>query len=272
MDLDRLEDLQDVGPDWSVSRLHTIMECGKKYSYKYIEHVEEPVTPPLAFGSAVHKCIYEMHLQNKWDDPFVQRLWNNEWYAAQADVDWEHTNYRKRTFDDKGPKILEAYIAKHKEDQWVSLESRFRFDPGNGLPILRGTLDKVQRLTAGEDIPLEFVGRLAIIDYKTSKNPPEQLMLDVDPQLTIYYQAFKALSLEKGEDPVLAIHWLPGEIVQGKEKTKTMFFTTREPNDKAWEMTSAMLRDGRERVDQEKFDRNIGWACRYCPFKDICLK
>jgi hypothetical protein len=273
MDADRIEELAETGPDWSVSRLHTIMECGKKYSYKYVEHVEEPVTPPLAFGSAIHKCVYEMHEQHSWEDPFVQRLWNNEWYAAQIDVDWDHTNYRKKTFDEKGPKILEAYIAKHREDQWSLLESRFRFNPGNGLPVLRGTLDKILRLTEHPDVPPEFVGRLAIIDYKTSKNPPDQLMVDVDPQLTIYYQAFRK-SVEYDafvEDPVLAIHWLPGEIVQSKEPTQKMFWTTRQLNDKAWEMTSAMLRDGVERVNQEKFNRNIGWACRYCPFVKQCL-
>lgn len=277
-DYDRLEDLVDVGPDWSVSRLHTMMECGKKYHYKYVEHVEEPITPPLAFGSSIHSCIEKMHRVNQWDDPFIQRLWSDEWYAAQASVDWDKTNYRKRTYDDKGPKILEAYIAKHREDQWALLESRFRFDPGNGLPILRGTLDKILRLTEHPDVPPALVGRLAIIDLKTSKHPPEQLMVDVDPQLTIYYQAFKNSveyngfhkSLEN-PDPVLAIHWLPGEVVQSKEKTQTMFWTTRKPDDKAWEMTVAMLREGKERADQEKFDRNIGFACKWCPFKEICL-
>jgi hypothetical protein len=249
------------------------MECGAKYSYKYVKHVEEPVTPPLAFGSAIHKCLWKIHFTDQWDDNYVQRMWSDEWYEHQAQVDWDHTNYRKKTFDEKGPKMLEAYIAKHREDQWALLESRFRFDPGNGLPVLRGTLDKILRLTEHPDVPPEFVGRLAIIDYKTSKNPPEQLMVDVDPQLTIYYQAFKN-SLEYEalvEDPVLAIHWLPGEIVQGKEPTQTMFWTTRKPDDKAWEMTSAMLREGVERVNKEKFDRTISWGCKYCPYKEICL-
>src|SRR6266568_370183 len=188
MEIDRLEDLSDVGPDWSISRLQTIFSCGKRYWYKYIEKAEEKPGPPLAFGSAIHKCIYVMHTTDQWDDAYVQRMWSDEWYQYQTNVDWEHTNYRKKTYDEKGPKILDAYIKKHKEDQCINLEEKFRFDPGYGLPVLRGTFDKVQRLTDHPDVPPQFVGRLAIVDYKTSKNPPDPLLLSVDPQLTIYHK------------------------------------------------------------------------------------
>jgi hypothetical protein len=50
-----------------------------------------------------------MQYNNIWTDAAVQRMWSDEWYVAQEGIDWGHTNYRKRIYDDKGPKILEAY-------------------------------------------------------------------------------------------------------------------------------------------------------------------
>jgi hypothetical protein len=257
MDVDRLEDLADVGPDWSISRLQTIMTCGRKYRYKYVQKVEEPVTVPLAFGSAVHKCIEKMHVDRLWSEAAVQRLWGDEWYAAQGNIDWNDTPYRKYIYDAKGPKILEAYVAKHKDDDWYALEAHFRFDPGHGLPMLRGTIDKIQRLTAGEDTPPGLIGRLAIIDYKTSKNPPDPVLLSVDPQLTIYHRAAYELL---GEDVVVGLHHLP---------TDTIYWNMRTLRD--MNGVVAMLQEGIERVEQEKFGRNISWGCKYCPYKNDCL-
>lgn len=257
MDLDRLEDLQDVGPDWSISRLQTIMSCGRRYRYKYVDKVEEPKTVPLAFGSAVHKTIEAMHLNNIWDDAAIQRLWGDEWYAAQEGIDWNATLYRRYIYDAKGPKILEAYVAKHKDDDWYALEANFRFNPGDGLPILRGTFDKIQRLVAGDDVPPGFVGRLAIIDYKTSKNAPDPVLLSVDPQLTIYHRA--ALEL-LGEDVVVGLHHLP---------TDTIYWNIRAPRD--MNVVKAMLHEGIERVEQEKFGRNVQFGCKWCPYKGDCL-
>src|SRR5437879_5229728 len=125
-ELDRLEDLQDVGPDWSISRLQIIMHCGMRYKFRYIDKAPELPGPPLAFGTALHRTIETLHLTNHWEDSSAQRLWSDEWYAAQVAVDWSATQYRKSTFDNKGPKILETYISKHKADQWLGLEVNFR--------------------------------------------------------------------------------------------------------------------------------------------------
>jgi hypothetical protein len=259
MDFDRLEDLEDTGPDWSISRLQTIMQCGKKYEYKYITKVPEAPTPPLAFGSAIHRCIDTMHLQGVWSDSQMQRLWSDTWYECQKDIDWTKTQYRKNTQETKGIKILEAYRAKHINDEWHGLELQFRFIPRYGRygHALRGTWDKIMRLRKFEGMPDQYIGRLAIIDYKTSKNPPEQLMVDVDPQLTIYHRAAQELL---GEDVVMGLHHLP---------TDKIFWTTR--TDKAMEPVMKMMDVGRERVEQWMFDRNIDFHCKWCPFKEQCL-
>lgn len=258
MELDRLEDLDDVGPDWSVSRLQVIFSCGRRYKYRYIDKAPEPASPPLAFGTSVHKCIYRMHDLRVWTDPDIQRLWAEEWYLANKEVDWDKTNYRKNTYEAKGIKILETYRDKHEHDDWYVLESNFRFDPDPDYPILRGTIDKIQRLNAESDQVLpEHIGRLAIIDYKTSKNAPDELLLAVDPQLTIYHQALRKLL---GEDLVVGLHHLP---------TDKIYWNTR--TDEDMNEVLEMLWEGVERVEQKKFGRNINWTCKFCPFKEDCL-
>ncbi len=264
---DRLEELHEHETEWSVSRLQTIFSCGKKYHYKYIDKVEEFPGPPLAFGTAIHRTVETLHLTNNWDDSFMQRTWSDEWYEASTVIDWDKTQYRKSTYDAKGPKILEAYTLKHKGDQWLGLEVTFRTAVGEGLPILRGAFDKVQRLTEHPDVPPEFVGRLAVIDYKTSKNSPDPLLLSVDPQLIIYYKAFKELT---GEDIVVGLHWLPGEIVESKNPTPTIFWKAPKPQDFD-NIVVPMLKRGIERVEKKEFERNVSWNCRYCPFKQQCL-
>lgn len=255
MDLDRLEEVEDVGPDWSVSRLQTIFSCGRKYRFKYIDRVPEPPTVALAFGSAVHECIADMYLKKQWDDTYMQRLWAYTWQEKQAGIDWDAVKDRKSNRDKKGVEILEAFRETSANDDWYAIESHFRFNPAPGrkiseqrYPTLRGTFDKIMRL---ED------GRLAVIDYKTSKNPPDPLLLRVDPQLTIYHRAAKELL---GEDVVLGIHHL---------LTNTLHLTER--TDKDMDAVMEMLREGVDRVEEQKFERNISYACKWCPFKEQCL-
>lgn len=269
MDLDRLEEIEDVGPDWSVSRLQTIFSCGRKYKFKYIDRVEEPKTVPLAFGSAVHKCLEHLHRNGGWDDSYMMRLWIDTWFESQAGIDWEAIPNRKSTYDKKGLAILEAYRETNMDDEWSQLESHFRFDPNNipmdilpgsinyikpPLPMLRGTFDKVMRL---RNTGTEYDGRLAVIDYKTSKNPPDKLLLRVDPQLTIYHRAAQEIL---GENVVVAIHHLP---------TNTVHFTER--TEKDMQAVLDMITEGIDRVKNNKFERNLSWGCRYCPYKESCL-
>ena len=255
MDLDRLEEVEDIGPDWSVSRLQTIFSCGRRYRYKYVDHVEEPETVPLAFGSAVHRCLETMHLTNRWDDTYMQRLWSDTWFECQLGIDWDSVQYRKSTQDKKGLAILEAYRETNSEDEWYALEAQFRFDPGKKYPVLRGTFDKIMRLNL-PDNP-DYNGRLAVIDYKTSKNPPDPLLLRVDPQLTIYHQA--ALRL-LGEDVILGIHHLPSNTIYLTERTEVDMSAVLD-----------MISEGVSRVNKKKFERNISYACKWCPFKEQCL-
>ena len=260
MDLDRLEEVEDVGPDWSVSRLQTIFACGRKYQYKYVEHVDEPPTVALAFGSAVHKCIETAHLLNRWDDAYLARLWSDTWFEKQIGIDWQAVRDRKSNRDKKGLEILEAYRETNKDDDWYALEAHFRFNPApflTGTPMLRGTFDKIMCLWGLVGDLEKYNGRLAVIDYKTSKNPPDPLLLRVDPQLTIYHRA--ALNL-LGEDVVLGIHHLP---------SNTVFLTER--TEKDMDAVIRMISVGMGRVEQQQFERNISYACKWCPYKEQCL-
>jgi hypothetical protein len=94
-------------------------------------------------------------------------------------------------------------------------------------------------------------------------------LIAVDPQLTIYHRAAQELL---GEDVVLGLHWLPGEIIEPKKnivQPPTIYWTTR--GKYAMNEVAIMLLEGKSRVDQQKFERNISYACKWCPFKEDCL-
>src|SRR5437016_4805844 len=107
-EVDRLEELQDEKEEgWSVSKLNTILSCGRKFQYKYIDRIEEVKTGALVFGSAVHSCIEQMHSQSIWDEGKIQRLWDNQWYEYKQQIDWDIERTRQSTYENRGLKMLE---------------------------------------------------------------------------------------------------------------------------------------------------------------------
>lgn len=258
MEADRIEEIFDEDdPDWSVSRLQTILTCGRRYQFKYVDRTLEEKTVPLAFGSAVHWCIEQMHLHNIWGETSIELLWMAQWEKAQEGINWFGSNYKKATQDKRGLTILSKYAEKHSQDQWYALEASFRLPFGSDNTIFRGMFDKIQMLTEHPDVPPQYVGRLAIIDYKTGKNPPDELIVSVDPQLTIYAAAAWELF---GENVVLGLHHLPSDKI---------FWTTRHGS--SLKEIYKMIDMARRRINNKEFDRNIDYHCRNCPFKRECL-
>lgn len=235
---------------WSVSALKTISSCGKQFWWRYRTDVNGIQTPYLQFGKAVHKVIEEIHTQNNFSTDFWERLWSQIWREYAAEVE-EWGGLKKLTFNNMGSKMLSKYVEKNVGAN--VLESEAKFPNGDevykiGPFTIRGVIDQVRRSDGG---------RLLVIDFKTSKYPPDPLVLRADPQFTMYYYVVKQ---KYGEDPLLCLYHLES----GK-----MLYTQR--TDRDVEMVEAMLKEGQLKVDQEMFERNIGYSCRNCPFVTVCL-
>lgn len=231
---------------WSVTRLRTIESCGKQYEFRYVTKAPAVQTAYLAFGKTMHRVIEEIHKAQDFTDTFWQQQWSERWFEAADEVVW--SGFNKSQFNNSGPKMLQNYVDANREVKILELESAFpAFKIGEF--VTRGVLDQVRR-TEG--------GRLLVVDLKTSKYPPDPLILRADPQFTIYH----AVAKEKyGEEPLLALYHLES----GK-----MFYTTR--TDEDIKGVEAMLKQAKTKVDAELFERNVTTSCRYCPYLEQCLQ
>lgn len=244
--LDRLEE-EDFSDYWSVSKLQTLQQCGKKFKFQYVEKVPVDKDATLKFGTAVHTCLEMIHRNNLFTDGEVQRLWADVWTPYVSTIDWDTELVSKTVYKNRGLKMLTTYIETNKDDEVLDLEKRFRIESKNGLPKFGGMIDKIIRRA----------GRASVVDYKTSKYSPDPLVLKNDPQLTMYYMACKELGYEV-ED--FAIHTL----IEGKE-----YWTKRSDDD--IEILMESIKESQDRVKQKMFARNIGFMCKNCSFKEICL-
>lgn len=242
-------DPKEEGQTWSVSSLKAIHSCGKQWYFRYRTDTPVVETPYLAFGKCVHKVIEEIHNQNNFTDAFWQPYWSDLWDEYSRDVNWD--GFRKLTFNNRGAKMIAKYVDSNQGV--VALNSELEFPPkGESFKIgefpVRGKIDQIRRTDGG---------RLLVIDFKTAKYPPDPLVLDADPQFTLYY----AFARKKyGEEPLLGLYHLES----GK-----LFYTQR--SDKDIEMVMTTLKEAKLKVDQELFSRNVGESCKWCPFVGVCL-
>lgn len=248
---ERLEDLGEVDV-WSVSALKTIGTCGKQYEFRYRQVAARPeATPPLVFGSAVHKCIERLHKENdKWNPGDWMRMWNDEWYNYASTVNWE--GFRKSQFDKLGGTMLANYVEKNEGVEVLEIEVKFPSKKGEAYNIgqfaTKGIIDQVRRLPNG---------KLLVVDLKTSKEKPDPLLLRADPQFTLYWNVIRQ---RYGEEPLLAwLHLRTGDLIYTKR------------NEKDLDLVEEMLKEGQYRVNHEMFARNIGFHCKFCPFMKDCL-
>src|SRR5665213_3668491 len=244
---DEIEFIDENEDDtWSASKLQVINTCGAQFRYKYREKAQEKQTPYLSFGKTVHKVIEMIHKANDFSEDFWKEAWLKEWAEASDPVDF--TGYYKPAFASSGRKMLGNYAKDNQTANILELESPF--DAYKiGRYVVRGIIDQVRRTDGG---------RLLIVDFKTSKYPLDPLVLRAAPQFTIYYHVVK--QKYPGEDPLLAYYHLES----GK-----MYFTNRNDNDVL--IVEAMIKEGQNKVDQSMFERNVGQACKWCPFVEQCL-
>lgn len=235
---------------WSASSIKTIGSCGKQFWFRYRTDIKGIQTPYLAFGKAVHKVIEMIHVANDFSDEFWQDTWSDQWYDHSKDVDFK--GYRKMTFANSGPKMILNYVKKNKTANILELESSFptkkKEDYKIGRFVTRGIIDQVRRMEGG---------RLLVVDFKTSKYPPDPLILRADPQFTMYYSVVRE---KYKEDPLLALYHLESGKIYYTERTQ-----------KDVDFVEQLLEEGQVKVDAQLFERNIGNTCRYCPFLEPCL-
>lgn len=161
----------------SSSSMKTFLQCVLKYYYQY-EDKKPRIgrSTPLAFGSAVHEALEEMHkiTSETGHAPTAKD------YNKVLDVFMNSAvNYGLDDLDAiaEGKTMLISRLnTVNPEDKIIGLELKFELETPNGTPFL-GSIDKLL------EIDEETV---AVIDYKTSRMALTQEEADKDIQLSMY--------------------------------------------------------------------------------------
>lgn len=221
----------------SASKLKTFSECPQRYFYKYIDRAPEGKHPAALLGSAVHRTIEQLHTgaleQDEAVPAFVQDL-----RARSKD---EQLYVPDKLYQD-GMRMLDQYDATRRTPQLVEVEFKIPF-PGVEDVEIHGFIDQLYDW--------------GFVDLKTNKRRPLQGVLNNDYQFMLYAWAFKELS---GEEPMHSIwHHLRDStdiesfMDDGIEKVRTLILRVIEAD-----------RTG-------VYNKNIGSACAWCPFRVPCL-
>lgn len=245
-DIDREEELADSPEIWSVSKLQTIQTCGHKYKLRYIDKLPEQKGVALKFGSIVHHLIDLIHKGEINDIGELQEQFVDKWLDSK-EWDWTGELMSPLQYKNRGLKMLRQYWKGHHNDKVVESEVKFTV-PYAGTKIIRGIVDKIQEIE-----PDVF----AVVDFKTSKNPPDPLVLRRDIQLTTYYYAAKELGMDVH---YFAIHHLlSGDV----------YWTWRDEDDLVY-LDEAFF-DAFVKSNFSLYGRNIDYGCKWCPYKEQCL-
>lgn len=242
-------DPREEAGKWSASSLKAIHSCGKQWWWRY-KTDEKPIqTPYLAFGKTVHKVIETVHKENNFNDSFWEPLWNDLWHESSIDV--EFSIPPKTHFSNLGAKIIGKYISANQDVNLLEVEREFPSEEETfriGSYKFRGVVDQIRRTDGG---------RLLVVDLKTAKYPPHPLVLDADPQFSLYWEFARQ---KYGEDALLGLYHLQsGKILYTQRKERDI------------EKLQAVIEEGQQKINQEMFSRNVGEACKFCPYVGVCL-
>lgn len=250
-DIDREEEFTDGTDAWSVSKLQTIQACGQRYKRRYVDHEPEEKGIQLRFGSIIHYFLDLINKKKIEDIGELQERFVDSWKSSRT-WDWTGEFMTPAQYKSRGLKMLRQYWEGHKDDVVIASEVKFEMPcvfPSSAHSI-RGVIDKIQEIAPGV---------LAVVDFKTSKNPPDWTVLRRDLQLTTYYHAADWMGYKVN---YLAIHHLlSGDI----------YWTWRDANDiTAGDLGSTMM-EAKQKVDLGMFARNIDYHCKWCSYRESCL-
>lgn len=193
-----------------VSQVRTYLTCPRQYLFKHRLGIKsDDVAWGALVGSAGHAVVSSWHLRQR--GPAVERLIEEfgQDLERRRDAAWnagrEVTGYDGEESFLKAMREMALMLAGYVEDrrnhvELVANETRFRVTvKGGKTPYpFAGTMDQVRR---------ETNDTLHLTDLKFGKTKPQQILLDLDPQLSLYAIACVQGELEQHTD--VATTWVP---------------------------------------------------------------
>lgn len=162
----------------SYSQISLYRECPLAYKLQYIEGLRPKEKWYFSFGSVLHLCAQHFFGVGVPPPPSLSEMlqfYEKNWLSAGYDSPEEEDKYKAY-----GKQLLTEFCKIHRKSFQTPLavEKQFYIDV-EGVKV-KGYIDRVDKLRSG---------RLAIIDYKSSKELFTNEYLAQDLQLTLYQLA-----------------------------------------------------------------------------------
>jgi DNA helicase-2/ATP-dependent DNA helicase PcrA len=157
----------------SASDIDTYRTCPLKYKFARVFRIPQEPTLHQRFGIAMHQVLERFHAREAGSRTLAELL-------GLLDSSWRRAGFadseEERQLRGKATAALERYYSRFESDDaepmWFERPFAFRLGPH----LLRGRVDRVDRLASGE---------YELIDYKTGR-PKSASQLADDVQLSLY--------------------------------------------------------------------------------------
>jgi DNA helicase-2/ATP-dependent DNA helicase PcrA len=157
----------------SASDIDTYRTCPLKYKFARVFRIPQEPTLHQRFGIAMHQVLERFHARDAGSRTLAELL-------GLLDFSWRRAGFasseEERQLRGKATAALERYYSRFESDDaepmWFERPFAFRLGPH----LLRGRVDRVDRLASGE---------YELIDYKTGR-PKSAAQLTDDVQLSLY--------------------------------------------------------------------------------------
>ena len=268
------------------STLKTWLNCPMMYKFRHIDKLEPAFRyPGTVHGSALHLVLSWLH-EGQWNGDLrglYTKALNYYLYASEEEhipVRWKRDMVKEiEALKATAVEILENYRSKaYNQDALVLFsEVQFRVKIPRGY-LFTGTIDQVRKNPDGS---------IELLDFKSSKQRPNQYAIPNDLQLSLYAQAIKTGELLVGGIWVkpnilvdfvgiyfLRAHEVYKRKVVGKEigdekgspfiRTKKTIRELRAFRHELQSQLSAMLKNW-------YFPNTVSGACSYCSYSEHCI-
>jgi len=223
---------------FSATMLKMFLQCPRKFEYRYLRKLPEEKNVWAVTGTSVHTAIQYGHDLKKDGAEY------NE--IVLPVIEKFDTTFCELDGYSYGPQSNKLY----KESQKMLREYAFDRDPEIQEHYFEIDIDGI--------IFVGYIDQLypwGFVDLKTSRNKPNKVVLDNDPQFIIYSFAYRGF-YGKDVDKAYWHHLRTGEDIEANVDTDHIY--------RLEELASHIQK-------QEFFPRSHSVLCNYCSFKDFCF-
>jgi RecB family exonuclease len=249
----------------SPSVLQAILGCPAQWFLQHEAGGATESTASQGFGQVVHSLadrvvkgafpedVTEHDLMEHVDRVWTQMPFRTPWSAAKERAEVQDA--------------LRRFLEWHRANSRTVLATEERLEADvvlDGQVVrLRGFADRLE---------VDAEGRVVVVDFKTSKYPPPEKELPVNPQLGLYQLAVASGAV----DELLGRPAEPGgaELVQLRRETRGTAKVQRQdpqlPDADGLRPVEHQLLEAVRRLRAEDFPARVGPQCDHCAFTSMC--